>query len=802
MELKVLTPDEAIPLLLDSTVSPVVAMDTEFDTSEGKPTCHAPLHGISFAGGTPETGIFCTFWPYINGSEIHPWSYVRENVLLPIIRDPNRHFVMHPPKVDAQVIRARGVTEDDFRCRVWCTFSMIHVYDENMPKGLKELGGTLLGMHGQSSYAQTQREIAKIKKQGPKEVRRLLKECWEVYRDHRKKLKEEPCIDPSWPPLTQAVMRLPARMLKRNVEAAMREIIEPVVLGKYDREAIERFSLYGAEDAGITLGVFFWLWPRLQRDSERYGVDLFSLVDLETKVCHPCVTEMEENGLKIDIDEIASMHGVMEKVLADLRAEVVERWGGVIEGAPEKDLFNPASTPQVAKKIWDEWQLRPPPWTLRNGELQPKWKRSDGYCKVDKDVLGYLSQHALKPYREHIQRLLTLRAYEKIMGTYVAPMLERATLDPDNRIHASFWPVGARTGRFSSDDPNVENIPRPFTMPEVPFPFTAKDGTVYADYDNPPRGVVTGEVQEGKKKRKVWRVQSLRQVFISEEDWSLCSADLAQIENRLIAHESKDPTLLALFRGWDCAECGNSGETDQPLHECPVCGAAEGKRDKAQKDQPPLSGFCLGRDIHSKSSVAIGLFDKYGPGEGRQAAKPVNHAFNYGMGHRTLARRENMTLKDAKAALKSLDKEYPYVRARLHKRVRFEVSEHGYVQMFSGHVRRFHAQRLLMKSDNFRFWEWEEIIRQAVNVLAQGGTGVIMKLAMIRIRERLRNHENPLVRQAKLINQVHDELLYEAPDEVAHEVLAIMCWELEHVVQLAVPVFADGAVAKTWGDAH
>jgi len=795
--MQILHPDEAVPLLLDPARSPAVALDTEFDTS-AKPTCQAPLTGLSLAGGTPDAGIFCTFWPFFNGQEIHPWGYLRDEILLPLLRDPARHMVMHPPKVDAQILRARGITHEDFRCRMWCTFSMAHIYDENLPKSLKDLGKCLLGMHGQASYAQTQAEIKRIRKKGPREVKRLIKECWEVYRDHRKKSKDiEADIDPTWPPLTQAAMRLPPKMLKRDVEAAMLPIIEPAVLGRYEHLALERFSTYGAEDAGITLSVFYWLLPRLRAESEKHGVDMFSLVDLETQVCHPCVTEMEEHGLKIDCEELAAIYHTMETVLHELRHDVIERWGGetIDDGEEKGDLFNPASTPQVCRKIWDEWQLRPPPWALRDGELIEKWKRkSDGYCKVDKDVLGHLAENAREPYKTHIQKLLTLRAYEKIQGTYVRPMLEKAAIDPNRRIHASFWPVGARTGRFSSDEPNVENIPRPHTMPEVPI--------AGADWNNPPRGVVKDEVQAGRLKRKVWRVQSLRKVFIPEEGWSLCSADLAQIENRLIAHESQDPTLLALFRGWDCAECGQSGETDQPLHACPNCGAPDGKRDKTQADQPAKVGFCLGRDIHSKSSVAIGLFERLGPVEGRQNAKAVNHAFNYGMGYRTLARREKMKLRAAQKALKALDAEYPYVRSRLHARVRRDVEERGYVQMFDGHVRRFYVQRLLMKSDTFRKWEWEGVIREAVNVLAQGGTGVIMKIAMIRIRERLRTHENPLVRKAKCINQVHDELLYEAPDEVAHEVLAIMCWELEHAVQLLVPVIADGNVAKNWGDAH
>lgn len=841
--LSILDPDEAVPLLLNPSISPVVALDTEFEVDDGAPTCRAPMRGLSMAGGNPRDGIFCTFWPYIDGRQVHPWGYLRDEVIKPIIGDRQRKLVMHPLKVDMQVLRARGLSDEDFLCQLGCTMSLVHIYDENLPKGLKELGQCLLAMHGQLTHAQTQQEIKKIRKQGPKHVKAVLKQCWEHYRDHRKKSKEvEVQIDPSWESWKKLVMELPPKMLKKDVIATLEERVSPVILKHYEDQAVERFSVYGAEDAGMTLGIYYWLMERLD---PRF----LPLVELETKVCHPIVTEMEENGIRLDLDLLAAMYHVMAQVIENLRADVISRWGMAPTlddetgetGRSDEEEMNPGSPDQVCRIVWDHWQLRPPKFCIRDGELLPKWRRAkDGYCKVNKDVLSYLADHAPKPYCDHIQKLLDFRRVEKLLGTYVSPMLTRATLDPEQRIHASFWPVGARTGRFSSDEPNVENIPRPNTMPQVPIPPGA-------DYDNPPKGVVVGSETKKGVKKKVWRVASLRDVVIPADDtpigghrWKLVSADLAQIENRIIAHESQDPVLIDLFCRWDCATCKQTGVTTEPLHQCPNCGCGEGKRDKTTKEQlpqvkwkcslghkgmspdpaqhcphqadedtPPClapivknDGFCLGKDIHSKSSVAIGLDEKYGPGEGRQRAKAVNHAFNYGMGARTLAQREDIPLKEAKAGLNALDNEYSYVRKYLHTRVRNDVREKGYVTMFDGHRRRFFVARTLLRSGNLGDWEWEGIIREGVNVLAQGGTGIVMKRAMISIRERLRSHPNPLIRKTKLINQVHDELLYEAPEEVAEEVLAIVVWELEHAVQLRVPVIADGAIGSTWGEAH
>jgi DNA polymerase I-like protein with 3'-5' exonuclease and polymerase domains len=386
------------------------------------------------------------------------------------------------------------------------------------------------------------------------------------------------------------------------------------------------------------------------------------------------------------------------------------------------------------------------------------------------------------------------RRFAKLKSGFIDPILTRATADPQQRLHPSTWPVGARTGRFSQSEPNCENIPRPHTMPTLTIP----DGV---DKMKPPPGV-NAEIDKKTKEVKAWRVGSLRSIFITDPELSLVSLDLAQVENRLIAHESQDEAMYDLFTLWDCFECKGHGRTTEPLHKCPKCGAADGKRDKTKTEQPAIKGFCLGKDIHAASSVALGLIDIYGPDEGRQRAKAFNHAASYGMGARTLARREGMKVKEAEAGLAAWHLRYPGVRP-LHTRMTEAIRKDGFVTMWDGHVRRFYAARLLLQSNNFLSWEWEGVIREAVNVLAQGGTAVIMKRAMISIRGILRTHENPLVRQTRLVNQVHDELVYEAPTPVAKEVLKIASWELEHSSPtLRVPIIAEGGVGRDWGSAH
>ena len=828
---EILHPKDAIPRLLDFAETPIFAMDTEFKTGEGSPVSRAPITGLSIAGGTPEIGYFGTFWPFKKGHTIHEWGYLRDKVLLPLMGDERRTCVMHPPKVDMQILRARGVSEDKVQCEMRCTMSLVHVYDENLPKGLKDLGKCLLGMRGAISYAKTQKEIKDILGQAKKDITQYLKACWIHYRDHRKKSKvQEVDIDPSWESHIQLVMSLPPKLLKAVMTARIRDKITPIITGHYERMAMKRFSKYGAEDALITLGIYYHMAQRL--DPARWPA-----VDLETQVCYPIVTEMEEHGLRIDTEQLTHIHNLMGRVIKEIRAEVLRRWGMLpaLDGESEETEFNPGSPDQVCRIVWDVWGLRPPPWTMQGGQVRQKWRRAkDGYCKVDKNVLGWLKDNAKEPYNENIKLLLDFRSYQKLMSTYVSNILTRATLDPELRVHTSFWPVGARTGRFSSDDPNVENVPRPDSMPEVPMPPGAK-------WEEPPLGAITDEVKRKRKKErvKVWRVQSLRKIFIPALGWLLVSADLAQVENRLIAHESSDPVLIDLFCRWNCAQCGATGLTDQPLHFCPNCGSDEGARDKSIPLQPPLmkwkcaqgckaggkcplaempkvcpkcqgslkaGGFCLGKDIHAMTAHAVELTKDYKFADARQRAKAVNHAFNYGMGPATLAQREGITKKAATRYLNGLDNTYSMVRQHpksLHAKVRQDVRRDGSVTMFDGlHRRGFPVARLLMASGNMRSYEWEGIIREAVNALAQGGTGIIMKKAMVNIRPRLLNHENPLIRMTKLVNQVHDELLYEAPAEVAQEVLSIVNHELEHAVQLQVPIISDGAIGKTWGDAH
>jgi DNA polymerase I-like protein with 3'-5' exonuclease and polymerase domains len=794
--LTILDSKDAIEYLLNPARSgPVVALDTEFDTSgDTIPTCQAKLTGLSMAGGTPETGFQGAFWSYKEGRITQEWGYLRDKLIFPIFGDPNRTVVMHPPKTDMQILRARGLDESRVRARVECTMSQVHVYDENLPKGLKDLGQHILHLDV-VTHSQMQAKMKALSREGKKLAKAILKEAWETYKEHRKPKDalDEVVIDPTWPSWKKLTMRLPKKLTKGEMEERL-AIIHKVIDADYTDRAHKEFEHYGALDALITVAIRYFL----KADTPPHFAPH---IERETLICHPLVTEMEERGLHIDVDRLRVIHDAMKAALDTLRADVIRLWGvqGEEVTANKEGEFNPGSPEQIQRKLWIEWDLRPPPWTQeRDGDIsvvKPKYRAGKlGLCTTDKDVMAWLATHAPEPQRTACAKLQEFRKYDKLFGTFVAPMLDRALRDPERRVHPSSWPVGARTGRFSQSEPNCENVPRPSSMPKMLVP---------ADVDptKPPPGFVP--LKDKKTGNMYWRVDSLRQVFIAPPGFKLVSVDLSQIENRLMAHESQDPMLLWIYRAWDCFECKASGETDQPLHICPNCGAKDGKRDKLHPDQPAVKGFCLGRDIHSFTSVAAGYAEKFGPEEGRERGKTLNHAFSYGMGAQTKARRDGESIKEAEAGLEAMRKRYVRV-PEMQDTTFVQVKRDGEVRMFDGTTRRFKVARLLMLSGNFQSWEREGVVREAVNVKAQGGTGVIVKKGMLSARAKIREKAktDPRWREVRLVNQIHDEICYEAPESIAEDVKDVVIWELEHAVQLTVPVLADGKCGHSWGEAH
>lgn len=807
---RILTIQEATPLLLDRRISPVVSIDFEWNVETGK------LRGASMAGGTPETGFFGCFWSFEPQYQQVPWDVFFQVVIIPIFGDAQRVVVMHPLNVDIKQLRKRGLTDALTLCILEDTVAMAYIYDDNLPHGLKELAYCILLRTEATSHAKTQREIEALRKEAKPLIKETIEKVWDCYREHRQKSQEiEAKIDPAWPGWQRLAMSLPPGLIKHTSEKTKRqgvvdlvsERVAKVIQADYDQRAYDRFALYGARDAIYTLMLRYRFKPT-------FSAKQLEHLALETQITHPCVTEMEEKGLKIDIPLLEDIATAMRAAFAALEQEVIGLWTLKKDTEP----FNWNSNDQIAYRLWNDWKLNPPSFCKnRDGSIKPKHRRAkDGLCKADANILEAMVKHYEgTPFGNAIQKLLELRGWEKLIGTYVEPILAMAKSDPEGRIHSSFWPTGARSGRFSSSEPNVENIPRALTMPTIAVEKALKLFGL-ADPAKPPRGFVVVKPKKDKVTGvegpiKEWRVRSLRQIFIPAKGFVLVSADESQIENRFTAFESRDPTMLDLYRRWDCFECKSTGLHNSILHACPKCGVSDkdGKRDKSKPDQPVTKGFVHGKDIHSATAAYLGFFEKYGA-DGRQQAKPVNHAATYGMGANTLSQREGGTVQENDARLRGWHKTYPWIRGdldrplpgTLHARVTEDIQERGEVVIFDGHLRRFHAQRLLLRSGNFKPYEWEGTIREGVNVKMQGGTGVGMKRAMLAIRREI--IKRGWWGLAFLVNQVHDELLYEVHESIAKEFFAVVCHEMEVAFpELDVPILTEGGISeKNWEAAH
>ena len=303
-----------------------------------------------------------------------------------------------------------------------------------------------------------------------------------------------------------------------------------------------------------------------------------------------------------------------------------------------------------------------------------------------------------------VDLVLQFRALSKLKSTYCDGLLK--VIGPDGRIHSNFNQTETRTGRISSTEPNLQNIP------------------------------VRTELG-----------REFRRFFCAREGWLLVDADYSQIELRVLAHVADDANMIEAFR--------------------------------------------TGADIHAETAAQVFHMppDMVTPLM-RSRAKAVNFGIVYGIGAFSLSKDINVTRKEAEQYIKDYLAHYAGVD-RYMKQVVEQAKEQGYVETMFGR-RRYLPE---LTSSNFNLRAFGE--RVARNMPIQGTAADIIKIAMIRVEERLRREGF----KARLILQVHDELIVEAPQEEAQQVAVLLREEMEHAVTLKVPMTADAAIGKTWYDA-
>ena len=430
---------------------------------------------------------------------------------------------------------------------------------------------------------------------------------------------------------------------------------------------------YSAERLGESLFLLNKaLWEKIHEQG-MYSV----LADIEIPLAE-VLSSMELNGIRLDT---AALHDFGEELLPKTEELAQQIYA---EAGHE---FNIGSPKQLSVVLFEELGL------------PAGKKRKTGYS-TDADTLeGLRDMHPIIPL------IFEYRTLTKLYNTYVKGL--EAAVSPDGRMHTTFKQTETRTGRISSAEPNIQNIP------------------------------VRTEIG-----------RNFRKFFVADEGKLLADADYSQIELRVLASLSGDKAMIKTF--------------------------------------------CEGGDIHTETAASVlGLPPEWLTPEQRRSAKAVNFGIVYGIGAFSLAKDINVSVAEAKRYIDDYLTHYSGVREYMENVTKSAEKDGWAVTMFGR--KRFIPEILSTNKTVKALGK-----RIAMNTPIQGTAADIIKIAMVRVYRRLKA-ELP---EAKLILQVHDELIVEAPEELADKAAQILTEEMQGAVSLAVPLTADAKEGKSWYDAH
>ncbi|MDQ6829165.1 MAG: DNA polymerase I [Gemmatimonadota bacterium] len=440
----------------------------------------------------------------------------------------------------------------------------------------------------------------------------------------------------------------------------------------FDECPIDCARDYSCEDADIA----FQLRAHFEPQLETYGLtQLFREIEMPLI---DVLAEMEWTGISIDQAWFASLKERFHKERQAAEQAIYKEAGSE---------FNVNSNPKLREVLFEQLKL-------------PVLKRTPSGPSTDASVLNELAEqgHALPTL------LMEYRELAKLESTYLDAL--PALVNPSTqRLHTSFNQTVASTGRLSSSDPNLQNIPI---------------------------------------RRELGR--DIRRGFVPQKGWYLISADYSQIELRLLAHLSDDPAFVSAFRA--------------------------------------------GGDIHRQTAAVI--FDV--PVDGvtsdmRARAKTINFATIYGQGAHALSRQLRIEHAEAKRFIAEYFERFKGIRAYLDSQVEY-ARENGYVQTIFGR-RRFIPE---LRDRNFSVRAFGE--RTATNSPIQGSAADLIKIAMIQIAGALSTSY-----ETRMLLQVHDELVFEAPPEEVDTVRAMIKQQMESAATLSVPLVVDLGAGRNWVDA-
>ncbi|MBW2084797.1 MAG: DNA polymerase I, partial [Deltaproteobacteria bacterium] len=432
---------------------------------------------------------------------------------------------------------------------------------------------------------------------------------------------------------------------------------------------------YACEDADLVMILSDVLRPRLSENS---------LLNLYEKIELPLIevlAGMEMNGVKLDVGPLRDLSKELASRAASSEARIYE--------LAERE-FNINSPKQVGQVLFEELKL----------PLGKKTKKKTGFS-TDEEVLTNLAEiHPLPA------EILSYRMLVKLRSTYVDALPQ--LINPETgRVHTSYNQTGTATGRLSSSDPNLQNIPV--------------------------------RTEEGRR---------IRAAFVPEPGGLILSADYSQIELRVLAHFSEAEGLLA--------------------------------------------AFSEGEDIHTRTAAEIfNVFPEMVTPEMRRDAKAINFGIIYGKRAFGLAKDLGIERRKAQEYIDQYFRRYSGIKAFIDKTIA-EAKSAGYVSTL------FNRQRRLpeIKSSNQAVRSAAE--RMAINTPLQGTAADIIKKAMIAVHQAMKKARL----SAKLIMQVHDELIFEVPENEVENLAELVRREMEGAVSLKAPLVVDVSYGASWAEAH
>jgi DNA polymerase-1 len=438
---------------------------------------------------------------------------------------------------------------------------------------------------------------------------------------------------------------------------------------------VDKVKEYAVEDADVTFQLKEIFLPRIKAEE---------LADLSENIEMPLIrvlADMERNGVKLNTEDLKS-------IASGLRGEIISL---------EKEIYSLAGT---------EFNISSP---KQLGEVLFIKLKLDDKARVTKTKQFITNEEILQRLAgKHpvINKVLEYRGLKKLLSTYLEPlpqMIDKKT----GRIHTSFRQAVASTGRLSSDNPNLQNIP------------------------------VRDE-----------RGREIRKAFVPEEGNLFLSADYSQIELRLMAHLSKDRSMI--------------------------------------------EDFLSGSDIHAATAAKIFRVDlKDVTREMRSRAKTANFGIIYGISSFGLSERLTIGRKEAKELIDGYFNSYPGVRKYMDECIR-KAREMGYVTTMFG--RRRYLRDIQSRNQVVR----GNAERNAINAPIQGTAADIIKIAMVRIHDNMKSGNYA----SKMILQVHDELIFEVVPEELEMLKKMVIFEMTNAAKLDIPLKVDSGVGKNWLEAH